>query len=270
MAKITKGLLGGFSGKVGTVVGYTLYGIDRMRSLPDRTAPPTVNELKNRSRFKLIQEVVNCIKDLVKVGFKDYWTVSGGTRAALSYNRRFALKTNEEADYIDPAQFKISGGTLPGLTTAVVVQEREDMLRFSWNPANIDGGSPYDQVMLLAIDMQDRKAAYQCTGNFRSSGTDVLQLPEALKGKEVDVYIAVVAKDRCSQSESQYLGRLRLQEEPELQEKPELKEETGLREEPEVQEKPRLQKVPLPLGDEVETNPFPPVAAHVRLPGIRL
>jgi hypothetical protein len=250
MAKITKGLLGGFSGKVGTVVGYTLYGIDRMRSLPDRTAPPTANELKNRSRFKLVQEVVNCIKDLVKVGFKDYWTISGGTRAALSYNRRFALKTNEDGDYIDPAEFKISGGTLPGLTTPVVVQEREDLLRFNWKVVAIDGGSPYDQVMLLAIDMEDRKAVYQCTGNFRSSGTDVLQLPEELKGKEVDLYIAVVDKDRCSQSESQYLGRLRRQEGPELQEKPELQKETGL------PEKPRLSStINLSLCTGV---PFPP------------
>lgn len=55
MARITNGVLGGFSGKVGPVVGYTLYGVDRMRSLPERTAPPTENELKNRSRFKLVQ-----------------------------------------------------------------------------------------------------------------------------------------------------------------------------------------------------------------------
>ncbi|RQO70625.1 hypothetical protein DBR43_21745 [Pedobacter sp. KBW06] len=88
MARITNGVLGGFSGKVGPVVGYTLYGVDRMRSLPERTAPPTENELKSRSRFKLVQDVLNVVKGLVKVGFKDYWTKSGGMRAALSYNRQ--------------------------------------------------------------------------------------------------------------------------------------------------------------------------------------
>lgn len=186
------------------------------------------------------------------------------TRAALSYNRQFALKTNEETDYIDPAAFKISGGTLPGLTAPIVVQETEDMLRFNWTPVDVDGGSPYDQVMLLAIDMHSRKAVYQCTGNFRNSGTDVLQLPETLKGKEVDLYIAVVAKDRCSQSESQYLGRLRLQEKTEIPEKPGLQGETGLPEEP------GRQKLLLPTNDELETNPFPPVSPQVRLPAIRL
>ncbi|NQX37350.1 hypothetical protein SAMN05421820_103675 [Pedobacter steynii] len=211
MARITKGLLGGFSGKVGTVVGYNLYGIDRMRSLPDRTAPPTENELKNRSRFKLMQEVLNSIKGLIQVGFKDYWTISGGMRGALSYNRKFALKTDEEGDYIDPASFRISGGSLAGLTAAAVVQENEEVLRFNWDPSLVEGGASYDQVMLLAIDMQGRKASYQSTGNFRSMGTDVLVLSEDLIGKEVDIYVGVVAKDRCSQSESQYLGRMKLQ-----------------------------------------------------------
>lgn len=211
MARITNGVLGGFSGKVGPVVGYTLYGIDRMRSLPERTAPPTANELKNRSRFKLVQEVLNSIKELIKVGFKDYWTVSGGLRGALSYNRQFALKTAGEEDYIDPAEFRISGGTLAGLTAAAVVQENEELLRFNWDPSLVEGGSSYDQVMLLAIDMQGRKASFQSTGNFRSSGTDVLMLSADLIGKEVDIYVGVVAKDRCSQSESQYLGRMKLQ-----------------------------------------------------------
>ena len=211
MARVTNGVLGGFSGKVGPVVGYTLYGIDRIRSLPERTAPPTANELRNRSRFKLVQEVLNAIKGLVVVGFKDYWTKSGGMRAALSYNRQFALKTSGGEDYIDPASFRISGGNLAGLAAATVVQETEELLRFNWDPSLVEGGTSYDQVMLLAIDMQGKKASFQSTGNFRSTGTDVLIISEDLIGKEVDIYVGVVAKDRCSQSESQYLGRMKLQ-----------------------------------------------------------
>jgi hypothetical protein len=211
MARIAKGLLGGFSGKIGPVVGYTLYGIDRMRSLPDRTAPPTENELKNRSQFKLVQETLNPIKELLKLGFKDYWTVSGGTRGALSYNRQFAVKATENGDEIDPECFKISGGSLPGLTGLKVLQESAKFLRFYWNPESAPGGSGYDQVMLLAIDLKGQKSSYECPGNFRSAGTGVLQLSEDLSGKEVDVYIAVLAKDRSVQSDSQYLGRIQLQ-----------------------------------------------------------
>ena len=211
MARIRKGLLGGFSGKIGTVVGYTLYGIDRMRSLPDRTAPPTENELKNRSQFKLVQDTLNPIKELLQIGFKDYWTVSGGTRAAFSYNRKFAVKANETGYEIDPKHFKISGGGLPGLTGLSVVQESAKILRFHWNPESVPESSGYDQVMLLAIDLEGQKSCYECPGDFRSAGTAVLQISEDLSGKEVDVYIGVVAKDRSVQSDSQYLGRIQLQ-----------------------------------------------------------
>jgi hypothetical protein len=212
VARITKGLLGGFSGKIGPVVGYTLYGVDRMRSLPERTAPPTENELKNRSQFKLVQDTLNPIKELLKVGFKNYWTVSGGTRAALSYNRKFAVKATEEGYDLDPEHFKISGGSLPGLTGLSVVQESGEVLRFHWNPEPVPGSSGYDQVMLLAIDLKGQESCYECPGNFRTAGTDVLRISEDLSGKEIDVYIGVVAKDRSCQSDSQYLGRILLQE----------------------------------------------------------
>lgn len=212
MARITKGLLGGFSGKIGPVVGYTLYGIDRMRSLPDRTAPPTGNELKNRSQFKLVQDTLKSLKELLQVGFKDYWTVSGGTRAALSYNRQFAVKANETGYEIDPEHFKISGGSLSGLTGISVVQESREVLRFHWEQEAAPESSGYDQVMLLAIDLHGQKSSYACPGNFRSAGTAVLQLSADLLGKEVDVYIGVVAKDRSRQSDSQYLGRIQLQQ----------------------------------------------------------
>ncbi|WP_158622508.1 hypothetical protein [Pedobacter sp. KBW06] len=45
MVRITKGLLGGFSGKIGPVVGYTLYGKEWMRSLPEKTAPHTLRSV---------------------------------------------------------------------------------------------------------------------------------------------------------------------------------------------------------------------------------
>ncbi|WP_342327774.1 DUF6266 family protein [Pedobacter sp. FW305-3-2-15-E-R2A2] len=243
MARITKGLLGGFSGKIGAVVGYTLYGIDRMRSLPDRTAPPTENELKNRSQFKLVQDTLQSLKELLQVGFKNYWTVSGGTRAALSYNRKFAVQANETGYEIDPKHFKISGGNLPGLTGLSVVQESAAVLRFHWNPEDVPESSGYDQVMLLAIDLKGQQSSYECPGNFRSAGTAMLRISKDLLGKEVDVYIGVVAKDRSAQSHSQYLGRIQLQDgEPVLNTETEAKATV-----PELMEEDKIQR---PGGDD--------------------
>lgn len=110
------------------------------------------------------------------------------------------------------AHFKISGGALPGLTAPVVLQESVELLSFHWAPENVPQSSGYDQVLLLAIDLKGQKSCYECPGNFRSAGTAMLRISKDLQGKEVDVYIGVVAKDRSVQSDSQYLGRIQLEE----------------------------------------------------------
>lgn len=208
MATIKNGILGGFTGKVGSVVGYRTYGVDRMRSISERTAPATAAELKNRKQFKLVQDTLNCIKSLIKIGFKDYWTKTGGIRGAVSYNKTQALQVTDDDCLIVPERFKFSGGPLPGLKNTNVVLERPDLLRFNWDSAASYEASPKDQVMLLAIDLEGKKACYESLGNFRSSGTDVLNLDHHLAGKAIDIYIAVVAKDRSKQADSQYLGRM--------------------------------------------------------------
>ncbi|SHE52591.1 DUF6266 family protein [Pedobacter caeni] len=208
MATIKNGILGGFTGKVGSVIGYRTYGEDRMRSISERTAPATAAELKNRKQFKLVQDTLNCIKSLIKIGFKDYWTKTGGTRGAISYNKTHAVQVKGEDCFIDPERFRFSGGVLPGLKDIAVELERPDLLRFNWSTTSSYEASPKDQVMLLAIDLEGKEACYESLGNFRSSGTDVLNIEDDLRGKEVDIYIAVVAKDRSKQSDSQYLGRM--------------------------------------------------------------
>lgn len=155
-----------------------------------------------------MQDTLNCIKDLIKIGFKNYWTKTGGTRGAISYNKTKAVQLNGDDCAIDPERFRFSGGVLPGLHNAAFELERHDLLRFNWNPELVYEASPKDQVMLLAIDLEGKKASYECLGNFRGSGTDVLRLSNDLKGKNLDIYIAVVAKDRSKQSDSQYLGRI--------------------------------------------------------------
>lgn len=208
MARNKNGILGGFSGKVGSVVGYNSYGVDRMRGLPERIAPATVAEIKNRTKFKLVQDTLNCCKELIKIGFNNYWTKTGGMRGAVSYNKMFAVKEEEGAYSIDPEEFRFSGGTLPGLKEVRVEKEGKDLLRFYWDKEFVPDSSPQDQVMMLAIDLEGKQASYVAYGGFRSSGTDVLRLSDDLVGKVVEVYIAVIARDRSRQSNSQYLGEI--------------------------------------------------------------
>jgi len=52
MARITKGILGGFRGKVGNVVGSSIFGIDVMRAYqPDVRNPRTESQTTQRQKI---------------------------------------------------------------------------------------------------------------------------------------------------------------------------------------------------------------------------
>jgi len=58
MATFKQGILGGFSGKVGGVIGSSWKGIDTMRSQPSSVTNPRTNaQVANRSRFKSVSQL---------------------------------------------------------------------------------------------------------------------------------------------------------------------------------------------------------------------
>lgn len=209
MARIKNGILGGFSGKVGTVVGYKLGEESHMRSLPVRHAKYTQNELLNMAKFKLVQEHLNPLKDFLKVGFNNYGTKTGGYRSAVSYTRKIALVSDDEGFYIDPALLKVTGGVLPQAINPTVTFESPAHIRFSWDTSGIKYNYISDQAMLLIYDTEEKQVITTIfNGVFRNVGTQTIEVPEAFKGKEVDIYIGFVAADRSIQSNSQYLGKI--------------------------------------------------------------
>jgi len=206
MAIIKRGILGGFKGKAGAVIGYELYGQDCMRGLPRLRSKFSENEKLNTSKFGLVQDTLSMILGFVRVGFKNYYTRTGGIRAAISYNRKHAVKEDENGFYIDPNDFVVAGGDLPGAVQPAFTFESPGTLNFTWNNNIPEDADELDQVMLMAIDLTGKKASYCEIGEFRKRGEASLRLNEELQGKLLDVYIAFVAKDRSKQSTSQYLG----------------------------------------------------------------
>lgn len=85
-----------------------------MRSVPRKRKKPGAKKLMNRAKFKLVLDHLEPIKDLVKAGFKDHYTKSGGYRAAFSYNRKHAIAGDETGFHLAPELFRFSGGDLPG------------------------------------------------------------------------------------------------------------------------------------------------------------
>jgi hypothetical protein len=208
MAKITAGINGPFSGKVGPVVGCTWKGIPYMRSLPKkRTSKPSSAELANRKRFADAQAWLKPLTGFVRAGFKGFSPTVEGFVAAKSYLLKNAIEGEYPNYLINLEKMKLSYGNLPVAKNPSVSWEPQmGEMVFTWDTSTVKGTSPRDQVMMLAYCVELGRAVFITTGVFRKTGTDELSLPDNFRGKHVEVYIAFLAADRSRQSDSVYLG----------------------------------------------------------------
>ncbi len=97
MGKIRTGILGGFQGKVGTVVGSTWRGEDIMRALPKKSGK-TPSELQKlqRVKFKAISEFLKPLRSTLSIYFGNGAGVKSRYNLATSYHITNAIEVTDE------------------------------------------------------------------------------------------------------------------------------------------------------------------------------
>jgi hypothetical protein len=206
MGKFIDGINGATVGKIGKTHGSSWKGIPYVKGpFKKRTKNISADEVANRGKFTLTQYWLKPLLGFVREGFKGYTPTVEGFNAAKSYLMRNAI-VGEKPNYeIDPSLVLVSFGNLPLSSDVVVEQTAADQLTFSWNPEEIRDGHGRDQVMLLAYDIENKEAFYTTLGQFRSTGSDTLQLSNKT-GITYHLYLAFNSAERTSQSNSLYLG----------------------------------------------------------------
>jgi len=205
MAKVSDGLLGPLSGKIGPVIASSWKGIPYFKSVhKPRTTNISDKEKANREKFKQAQAWLKPLLEFVRLGFKGYTKTVEGFSAAKSYLMKNALDTEGR---IDPSKVKLSWGSLALPDNISVERAGEKKLQFNWNYERGKGVADRDQVMLMAYDIKNAKANYTIAGEFREAGTAMMDAP-CDAGASCHVWLAFVAADRRSQSDSIYLGEV--------------------------------------------------------------
>ena len=197
--------MGALRGKIGPVVGSSWMGEPYVRSRGRfRTKKRGLIEKHNQNNFALLHRWLQPLLPFLKEGFKGYAPRLQGFKAAKSYGLKHAFVGERGNRVLDPSKLQVSFGSLP-LPSHLGVEKLGRVLQFEWDSAVTEGGSRYDQAMLLAYDNESGKYNWKLTGQFREAGRDVLELPHAPGAYHV--YIAFIADDRSRQSHSVYLGR---------------------------------------------------------------
>jgi hypothetical protein len=210
MGTITNGITGGFSGKVGTVVGGNWNGIDYMRS---RTASysdaKSIPQLHQRAKFSAIIQFIKPLKGFLPVGFKSQAVNMSAYNAATSYHLENAITGNFPDYRIDYSRVMVSKGKLPGALNPAVVSSSATEIGFSWenNSSKIDAMAD-DKAVMVIYNPVKQKAIAILNGNSRRSGSQNINVPGSFSGDEVHCYLSFQNASQSVISESRFVGSL--------------------------------------------------------------
>lgn len=208
MGKYLKGILGPFSGLIGTVVGATWKGLWVMRSRPiPSSRPPSETQMVQRARFTLISQFLSPVNDLLTVGFQAYNSEISPFNAAFATNSENAITGTYPTLSIDYQHIVIAKGRLlapPQITVATTVDAQLD---FSWlNNADPDSTNGTDKITFLVYNPS--KQAYTKVKGvaLRSALSYDMVLPSMWSEDNVHIWAFFVSTNGKVSSNSAYLG----------------------------------------------------------------
>ena len=208
MGKIKKGILGGFSGKVGTVVGSSWKGIAYMRSLAQSVRNPrTEPQLRQRGKFAITVAFLKPMTGLLRIGWKQYAHRQSPFNAATSYTIANAITGAHPNFSIDPSKVLISRGTLTPAANASAASGASGTIAFTWDDNSGSSTAKQSDKALLAVVNPDKsEAVFDTAGAARSAGTQNITAPGDWVGETVIAYMGFISEDGKEVANSVHLG----------------------------------------------------------------
>ena len=211
MGTISKGILGGFSGTVGTVIGGTWKGINYMRSQPARrTSNPSEKQLDQQAKFSVATKFVQPLNGLFALSFRNYAVKMTGGNSALSYVLKNAITGTYPAYTISYENVLVSRGDLPNVLNPAVTVVTGTGVKFDWtNNSGTGKAKADDKTILVIYSPTDKMALYTIGSGLRSAETETFSA-SIFAGQQVETYIAFISEDGKDVATSIYTGQVSL------------------------------------------------------------
>lgn len=196
MGTIKQGILGGFSGKVGTVVGSTWKSVHYMRALAVSFSDPRTEKQKNqRSKFTAAVNFTKAMTPFLRFGYKEFSGQQSAFNAAVSYILKHAMKGSGRNVSIDYNKALVTRGSLvPALDATVTVNESK--VTFAWTDnSGMGDATVTDAAMLLAYNKDKGMAVYDIAAATRSDAKAELKLPANWKDDALAIYLGFCNED---------------------------------------------------------------------------
>ncbi len=209
MARIFKGILGGFSGKVGNIVGSTWRGIDVIKSLPKKVnRVPSEKQAAIRFKFAKAISFLKPITDIINMGYQDHLlTDRTAFNEAISNLMQVDMIGDGLIKHFDLSKIKLSKGSLDVLHKLKVERDATNNknLQLTWEtPAGEPKKRGDDLVHLVFYDPATNK--FVTPPPFKRMDKSVRFLLEDELGLiDINLWVFVSDEDRREVSNSQFI-----------------------------------------------------------------
>ena len=209
MGKIKTGILGGFQGKVGTVIGSTWRGESIMRALPKTAAKaPTESQRIQRLKFKAVSEFLNPLRTTLSTYFGNDTGVKSKYNMATSYHITNAVEITEAGTQILYPRVLVAKGTLFGFQNLTTTPS-ETVITLNWEDNTVFGNAKAEDTVNVVCYIEEVNTFYVFESIANRDGlTASVTLPQNFLGYNVEVYAFLYDKVSKTSSNSVYLGSI--------------------------------------------------------------
>ena len=207
MGKIKQGILGPFSGKVGTVVGAIWKGIGTIRALPASVAnPKTEGQVNQRTKFTAVVEFLQPSLAFIQQGFRFYAKGMSAYNAAQSYILKNAITGTAPNFTVDYANALVSRGKLEGVAGGAAGLTGSSLTATWTDNSALGNARPDDKVMLLVYNVTSGDSTVVLDDPATRTDAEITAELEVNSGDILQVYVAFQAADGSMVSDSSRVG----------------------------------------------------------------
>ena len=211
MGKFIKGLMGGFSGKVGNIIGSTWNGIDYMRSLPRPSSKaPSDLQLVQRAKFGYANGFLGPVGSLINLGFRSQAARKTGFNIAIAHVIAEAITGTYPDFELDYTKVLFSKGSLEGIWNIVGSSTEAGEINFVWqNNTGIGTAKETDKVVILMYNAAKSKFVYSLENAVNRNAAMVsIAVPDSFSGDTLQVWVAAMTPDQANFSTSIHAGEI--------------------------------------------------------------